>query len=194
MTSANAVLWRRLRYMLTPQFDIYANLHKVLPKDGTVLEVGFGTGFGVVQYLRSVRWVDAIEIDRDAIDFAEGCFRFPHLKWMHGDIAKEPPHLSYSAAVMIEVLEHIADWESALKNVAAKCDMLVISHRNANAELRKNDLHEREWTAEELVSNLHKYFPGVTLMDYTLEQVLDTNTRQTPLIAVARLAGPDRKE
>lgn len=172
--------------MLTPQFDIYANIHKALPKDATVLEVGFGTGFGVLQYLRSTAWVDAIEIDKDAINFAEGCFQFPHLKWMHGDITERPPDLSYSAAVMIEVLEHIADWDAALRNIAAKCDMLIISHRNANAELRKNDLHEREWTAEELEDNLYGYFPNVALWDYSLDNILDRNTRQTPLIAIAK--------
>jgi hypothetical protein len=64
--------------------------------------------------------------------------------------------------------------------------IFVLSHRNAHAELRKNDLHEREWTALEMEINLRKHIRDVTLWDYSLDNILDSNTRQTPLIAIAK--------
>ena len=61
--------------------------------------------------------------------------------------------------------------------------------RNRHADLRRNDLHEREWTAKELKDNLGEFFLDVKLFDYTLQNEVDETTRITPLIAVARKAG-----
>ncbi len=189
MTGANGVLWRRLRYMLTPQFDIYTNLRKVLSVP-SVLEVGFGTGFGVLQYASGV-WdrVDAIEIEQEAVDFAKSALPVSNVNWMLGDILMWQANRRYAAVVMIEVLEHISAWDIALRNVRELLlpdGIFVLSHRNAHAELRKNDLHEREWTALEMEVHLAKHFQDVKLWDYSLDNILDSKTRQTPLIAIAR--------
>jgi 2-polyprenyl-3-methyl-5-hydroxy-6-metoxy-1,4-benzoquinol methylase len=102
--------------MLTPQFDIYTNLRKVLDVP-SVLEVGFGTGFGVLQYASGV-WdrVDAIEIEQEAVDFAKAALPAPNINWMSGDILTWQ-NGQYAAVVMIEVLEHISAWDVALRNV-----------------------------------------------------------------------------
>jgi 2-polyprenyl-3-methyl-5-hydroxy-6-metoxy-1,4-benzoquinol methylase len=182
------VLWRRLRYMLTPQFDLYASIAGKL--DGErVLEVGCGTGFGALQLARRARKVNAIDIDPDAIGFAKLTLQSEHLRFNCADICNTTSGTLWvhDAAVMIEVLEHISDWQTALTSVAwllRDGGKLYISARNANADLRRNDLHEREVTAGQFVEMLSAHFSSVKLYDYTLEHELGTDTRATPLVAV----------
>jgi len=187
---ASDVLWRRMKYFLSPQLDIYQAFAKGL-FDKTVLEVGFGTGIGAVQMAYYAKEIIAIEPDQDAVEFADEVFPLLNVCWLVGDIcdyAQDPAGNPIDTVVMIEVLEHIPDWEKALQNVCRILPpggALVISARNANADLRRNELHEREWTASEFVSHLKKYFRDVVLYDHTGTRILYEDTRQTPLIAWA---------
>lgn len=180
------VLWRRLGYMLSPQLDIYQH---IAPKvGGRVLDVGFGTGFGTFQLTRCATHVVGIELDQEAVRFADANIPGVYFAW--GDIGRGAAYLGkFDCALMIEVLEHIEDWRQALANVREVLEpggRLFISARNANADLRKNDLHEREWTALEFAEALEECgFSDVTLYDYKLEEVQDWHTRQTPLVAIA---------
>jgi 2-polyprenyl-3-methyl-5-hydroxy-6-metoxy-1,4-benzoquinol methylase len=188
MSNTTDVLWRRLGYMLTPQLDIYRHLADRL-EGCKVLDVGFGTGFGTLQLARTAKEVIGVEIDCDAIAFADSSI--PGIDFCYGDISRGVSFLGngFDAVVMIEVLEHIENWQAALANVDKMLTpggALYISARNANAELRKNDLHEREWTAQELVASLEKYFCNVQLYDYSLTNLVPVATRQTPLMAIAR--------
>jgi 2-polyprenyl-3-methyl-5-hydroxy-6-metoxy-1,4-benzoquinol methylase len=182
------VLWRRLGYMLSPQLDIYKSLDGwVEGKD--VLDIGFGTGFGTLQFIALARSVSGIELDREAVAFAQHCI--PGIDWQWGDISRPISYFQkeYDVILMIEVLEHVQDWQAALKNVREVLrpgGKIIISARNAFADLRKNDLHEREWTAKEFSESLGRYFTNVRLYDYRLENELDISTRQTPLVAIAQ--------
>ena len=186
MNGASAVVWRRMAYMLTPQLDIYAYLARNLA-GMRVLEVGFGTGSGVLQCVSWANGVTAIEVDKAAVNFAKKVFPVAGVSWEYGDITNYIGG-RYEAVVMVEVLEHIPDWEVAIQRVH---DLLVpggrlyLSHRNANADLRKNDLHEREWTAQEVTDNLSRFFGKVGLYDYTLAIPQGIDTRMTPIVAVA---------
>lgn len=173
--------------MLTPQLDIYAHLaDRLLEK--RVLEVGFGFGTGVLQYASKALGVTAIEIDPYAVEFARKVFPIKGVAWERGDITNYKAKQQFRAVVMVEVLEHIPDWQTALQNVH---DLLLpgghlyLSHRNANADLRKNDLHEREWTATEVKENLGRFFGKVWLYDYALTEAQNADTRMTPIVAVA---------
>lgn len=189
MNLANDVLWRRLIYMLSPQLDIYRYLANYL-ENKRVLEVGFGTGIGVLQYAPKAISVDAVEIDERAVEFARKCFPTDRINWRRADILSMNTYLSrYDAIVMIEVLEHIEDWKKALSIIHGLLEddgKLYLSSRNANADLRKNDLHEREWTAKELRDNLLGYFGSVELFDYKFQIKLEDDSRHTPIMAIAR--------
>lgn len=185
------ILWRRLRYMLTPQFDLYQSISKVLTGK-LVLEVGFGTGFGTVQLASTAKSILAIEPDPEAVKFAKMVLPLHNVNWAQHDITKPFNHINgptFEVAVMVETLEHIEKWELALTNIYHNLipnGVLYMTARNRNADLRRNDLHEREWTAEELNSNLSKFFRSVALYDFTLNNIKGINTTVTPLIAVAR--------
>lgn len=184
---ASGVIWRRLKYMLSPQLDCYKHIsERVVGMD--VLDIGFGTGFGTVQLASRARIVRAIEIDPSSVAFAKGVFPLPNITWEQGDIIGYRS-AQWSAIVCLEVLEHVPDWRSALESMASLLSSdgtLYISGPNANANLRKNDIHEREWTAKEFVDALHGYFEDVNLVDYSLTETLGEDTRRTPLLALCR--------
>ena len=184
MTSA---LWRRLTYFLSPQFDIYAHIAPLL-KDKRVLEVGFGTGIGALQFAKYAYSVYAIDTSEEAVDFAERVFPNPKILWEQGDISTWNSEWRFEAITMIEVLEHIPEYQKALERVSATLfpgGRFYMTFRNANADLRPNTLHERELTAGQLTDLLKEYFDTVELYDWRLERRLDGDTRQTPLVAVA---------
>lgn len=179
------VMWRRTAYMLTPQLTIYQNLAPLL-KDKFVLEVGFGTGFGVLQYAGTAKRVVGIEIDRDAVEFAKWAMPLPNVSWEVGDICKETMGM-YDAIVMIEVIEHIPRWQEALSRIYSRLldkGTLIISTPNANGTFIKNELHGDEWTAKEFHDRLANYFDEVTLHDFSLNNPQKLDTRITPLVAV----------
>ena len=181
------ILWRRLRYMLSPQWDIYKHIARNVHKK-TVLEVGFGTGIGTIQLAQTAAFVEGWEKDFDARDFAANCLPARNVVYFIGDIAGDPPYREFDVVVMVEVLEHIEDWQKALAAVHKRLKPdgeLYITARNANADLRRNDLHEREWTAKEFKDALGQFFSEVTLYDYTLRMEQSENTRITPLVALA---------
>jgi 2-polyprenyl-3-methyl-5-hydroxy-6-metoxy-1,4-benzoquinol methylase len=186
--SMTGILWRRLRYMLTPQFDLYKNIAQHMHgKD--VLEVGFGTGFGTVQLAQYAGFISAIEPDADAVKFAKQVLPIKNVLWLQRDITKIPTKPFFDAVVMVETLEHIANWKKALSNIHKALKpygSLYMTARNRNADLRRNDLHEREWSGQELANALGEFFLDVKLYDYTLTNELTADTHTTPLIAVAR--------
>ncbi len=173
--------------MLSPQLDLYNSIAKKV-SGLLVLDVGFGTGLGALQLTRHAKHVVGVETDKQAVAFADACL--PAITALHYDILdKLPPTLwPFDVVVMVEVLEHIADWQLAIGNVHRLLKPggnLYISARNRNADLRRNEIHEREWSAAEFVAALGSVFSDVKLYDYTLENELDVDTHTTPLIAVA---------
>lgn len=187
--AAHDVLWRRAKYLLTPQHDIYQNLREKV-MGASVLEVGFGTGAGVLQYAMGAEYVDAIEIDPGAVHFAQEMFPLSNVRWIEADITSWYSAIPYDFAIMIETLEHISEWRLALTAITAMLrdgGYLIMSARNANADLRRwKDIHEREWMAEELLDALSNFFSQVRLYDYTLQELQSEETHLTPLIAVAK--------
>ena len=190
MSEAFSSIWlRRLRYMLTPQFDIYQSLREKL-MGAKVLEVGFGLGNGTLLYASAAESVDAIEIDSEAVHFAQTMYPMSNVQWIEADITKYVPGNDYDYVVAIETMEHIEDWRAALgmcKFLLKEGGYFIMSARNASADLRRwKDLHEREWTASELLDALEKFFPQVYIYDYTLREQQADTTRLTPLVAVAK--------
>ena len=181
----SSLMWRRLKYFLSPQLDLYKYLNKYT-EGKFVLEAGFGTGGGTLQYAYKTAHTTAWEIDRQAIEFAKDMWG-DNILWEIGDITEDTRPRKFDVIIAIEVLEHIPRWDLALENIRftlADDGVAIISGPNANADLRKNPNHEQEWTAKEFKENLKKYFYSVQLMDWTLSVEQGESTALTPLVAV----------
>ena len=181
------VMSRRMAYMLSPQLEIYSNLAK-FTKGKSVLEVGFGTGAGVLQYATQAKKVLGIEIDAEMVELAQKLWPLGNISWEKRDICYGGLGM-HQVVIMLEVIEHIPRWQQALQrcsDVLLPNGVLIISTPNANGTFLKNPLHGDEWTAQEFKDRLSMYFADVKLYDFSLEKELHTNTMITPLVAVCK--------
>ena len=173
------ILWNRMKYMLSPQFDIYRIVSKVV--SGKVVDIGFGTGFGMHLLAQNAE-VTGYEVDKGGIDFAESVF--PYLTFKQGDI-REGIEGKYDFVIMIDVIEHIRQDKKALENAKAMLKpggKLILSTPNRLSRYRKSKNHIREYAPKELEGILKRIFSVVELKDYQLKQLV--NEYENPIIAI----------
>jgi 2-polyprenyl-3-methyl-5-hydroxy-6-metoxy-1,4-benzoquinol methylase len=178
-------LWNRLRYVLSPQFDLYEQVSKVVR--GNIADIGFGTGFGTHILTVNAQSVTGYEMDECAIRFAQKVFPISKLQFRYGDIAKGINDGPYDFVVMIDILEHIKHDKQALlnaKQMMANNGSLIISTPNRLSRYRKADTHVREYAPKEFEGILKMAFVSVSLRTYTLEPMV--SGYENPMVAVCR--------
>lgn len=180
------IIWNRLKYVLSPQFDIYEEVAKVVR--GTVADIGFGTGFGAHLLTQHAERVVGYELDEDAIRFASKVFPLKNIMFQHGDIQKGiDEHSVYDYVVAIDVIEHIKYDNKALQNIKAmlkKNGQFILSTPNRLSRYRKSENHVREYGPKELGGLLKKVFVSVDLRNHLLEPL--ASPYQNPILAVCR--------
>jgi len=182
------ILWNRFKYVLSPQFDIYTEVAKVVR--GRVADVGFGTGFGTHLLTVQAKEVVGFDVDAGAINFAEKVFPLPKLRFTHGDISKGIDARNFDYVTMIDVIEHLKYDKRVLehsKKMMAKNGTLILSTPNRLSRYRKSANHVREYAPKELESLCRKVFVNVSLRDHKLEPL--ASQYQNPLVAVCRNIG-----
>lgn len=186
--SDDAFLFRRLPYFLSPQMDIYEKLPSIMRGAGTVLEVGFGTGAGVLQYAHHVGVVDAIDPDPAAERFAQRVFPVQNIGWICRRIEDWSAEVDYDFIVMIEVLEHVESARAALRSVSNLVrvggEALITVPNSQRARVREEPLNTQEWTPASFLVLLQDYFGDVRLTQADLRTpIVSYGTNQTPIIA-----------
>ena len=179
------LLWNRFKYVLSPQFDIYSEISKVVRDK--VADIGFGTGFGTHLLNVKAKEVYGYEIDDDAIKFARAIFPFKNLYFEHGDITNGISGTSFDYIVMVDVLEHIKQEMVALRNVKKMLKnggTFIMSTPNRLSRYRKAETHYREYAPKELEGKLKRVFINVSLRDYKLGSL--TSSTENPIIAICR--------
>lgn len=179
------LIWNRFKYVLSPQFDIYDVIKKVVRNK--VADIGFGTGFGTHLLNVNAKEVYGYEIDENAIQFAKAVFPFKNLHFEYGDIVKGIVGQQFDYIVMIDVIEHIKEEKIALDNakaMMAKDGTLIISTPNRLSRYRKGESHVREYAPKELEGILKRHFVSVSIRNYRLEPL--ASFYENPLIAVCR--------
>ena len=182
------IMWNRLKYVLSPQFDIYSEVAKVVR--GRVADIGFGTGFGTHLLTVRTKEVHGFEINKDAINFAEKVFPLAKLSFHCGDINKGITDKPYDFVVMIDVIEHLKYDKRALENakkMLGKNGALILSTPNRLSRYRKSPDHIREYAPKELESLCKKVFVNVSLRDHKLEPL--ASQYQNPILAVCSNVG-----
>ena len=180
-------LWNRLQYVLSPQFDIYESISKVVR--GDVADIGSGTGFGTHLLTRNATAVHGFEVDNHALMFAQRVFSNKKIWFRQGDILKGLDG-SYDFVTMIDVIEHIDRDRKALLNCKAMLKdsgVFLLSTPNRLSRYRKAETHVREYSHAELKTLLKQVFVSVDIRDFALN--VPTSKYSNPIVAVCSKCG-----
>lgn len=180
------IIWNRMKYLLSPQYDVYEEVSKVVR--GRVADIGFGTGFGTHLFTAMATEVHGFEIDKDAINFAEKVFPIVKLSFHYGDINKGiNTSKPFDYVIMIDVIEHLKYDKRVLENaksLMANQGTLILSTPNRLSRYRTSANHVREYAPKELESLCRKVFVNVELKNHKLEPI--STKYQNPIIAVCK--------
>lgn len=163
-------LWKRLKYVLSPQFDIYEQVARIVR--GKVADIGFGTGFGTNLLTQKAEKIYGFEVDEQAILFARRVFPLTKLSFEQGDIEKGIEG-AFDFVVMIDVIEHLSEHKRALENVKkilVPKGFLICSTPNRLSRYRKSEGHVREYSLGEFQKLLKDVFSVVDIRNYNLQK------------------------
>lgn len=133
---------------------------------GRVVDAGCGEGYGAAILARRARRVLALDLDDPTLLHARK--RYPTLGFVRGDLLRMPlDRSSVDAIVALQVLEHLSNTESFLRNCARALrprGVLILSTPNrATFPAGLNPFHVHEFDAAELAGLLGRFFPQVEL-------------------------------
>jgi 2-polyprenyl-3-methyl-5-hydroxy-6-metoxy-1,4-benzoquinol methylase len=177
-----SILHNRIKYVLSPQFDIYKMISEVASfMGGKVADVGCGLGFGCHLFDN----VDGYDIDSDNVGAASQMF--PKIRFKIHDITKRPLPEEYDVITAIDVIEHIIKDKRFIKyvyNSLKSHGTFICSTPNRLCRYRKSANHIREYSPEELKKVLSRYFVNTDICTYGWKE-LQTGY-ENPLIAICR--------
>jgi len=149
----------------------------------TVLEVGFGEGFGAKLLGEKAGEVVALEVDKKAVSHAKKKYSSEKLSFQLYDGKKIPfKENSFDLIVSLQVIEHIQDdlnFVNEINRVAKKGAKIIIATPNAKTRMIKNgkswnEFHVREYTEESLRKLFDKKVSSVEILGITAkEEVLE---------------------
>jgi len=138
-----------------------------------VLDMGCGTGYGAAELARLAASVAAFDLFPQAVALARSAYPLPNLHFLAASAAAIPfPDASFQLITCFEVIEHIADWQSLLKEaqrLLARGGQFIVSTPNklyyaeSREQIGPNPFHVHEFEYEEFREALTAVFPSVTL-------------------------------
>jgi len=213
------LLWKQTRTMYTFIKDYLIRKvmeHPQYPKfvwKPTIVDVGCGCGCGSNILSQEADFVWGIDKNEKSIKFAQeafsrqknGIYYNSQLSFDCLDILKDTRQfMVFDFVVAIEIIEHIADYKTFLKqiikfakqrkgtyNVASGATEFFISTPNRNnqhiSDVRpKNKYHVREMTQEGFVAALSEYFEKIEILD-SLGRPVGEKIDHTPILAKCSL-------
>lgn len=178
-----SILTNRLKYVLSPQADIYKQVSEIT--SGWIADVGCGLGFGSNLLLRNAKLVCGYDNNIEYLNFAKWCFS--NIKFLNHDISEKPLPYVYDYIVCIDVIEHIKQDESTIKNIfqsLKESGTLILSTPNKLSRYRKSENHIKEYSPDELKVLLQNQFKNVRLMSYGWTNI--ESNYENPIIAICK--------
>ncbi len=132
-----------------------------------VLDAGCGTGAGAFLLSKIAKKVVAIDTDHDAIDYSRQKYRRRNLTYKNISILDVQVKNKFDIIVSLQVIEHMEQVETYLtkiKEPLKPTGTAIFSTPNfLTQSYNENPYHVHEYTAEELLALLKRYFQTVNL-------------------------------
>jgi len=169
-------------------------LNKYVEEDATVLDVGFGLGYGLNILAIKAKEVSGVDIDKKVYDYCQGAIlgRNPRLVSLNLYDGYNLPFLEnhFDIVTCVDCIEHVEDYDRLIREMLRVSRQGVfISTPNRRAEYTQpngspeNPWHLREWSFEELDEIIQKYgdidwncINGPFEGPFTISTVLTENT------------------
>lgn len=154
-TSLNDIRYdHKQRYLLALELIKKNNFKHI-----TDIACGVGYGSFIMSHIKTVE-IDAIEINKDAINKAKKFFNNERINFMNQDVFSYK-YKKTDLVVCFEFLEHTHKHEDLFKIISNITDTLLISSPNENVRPRlqepTNPFHVKHWKPEELEAKLKEY-------------------------------------
>jgi ubiquinone/menaquinone biosynthesis C-methylase UbiE len=132
--------------------------------NGTVLEAGTGTGYGLEELSKSAGKI--VSIDKVDVSKMVDTSKYSHvyLKQMKFPPLKEIEDNSFDFVISFQVIEHIKNDRYFLKEVLRvlkPAGKFMVTTPNRLASLTRNPFHIREYTPQQFDDLLNKYFEKI---------------------------------
>lgn len=133
-----------------------------LVKGKTVLDIASGSGYGSALLAATASRVYGVDVDQDAIDYANKNYKSDQVEFLKGDGRKIPlEDGSVDVVVSFETIEHIEDYNGFMREVkrVLKTDGLFILSTPNDVEFPEGaHFHIHEFEHQELKRLVAKYF------------------------------------
>jgi SAM-dependent methyltransferase len=136
-------------------------------RDKSVLDIACGVGYSAPLFVEAgAARYDGVDIREDLVEYAGRTHGGDRVRFFVGDISTFTSATAYDVIACFETVEHVEDYESALRNLHALLKpggVLLLSSPNRRVtspgarsvqDPPENEFHRREFTPEELVSDL----------------------------------------
>jgi ubiquinone/menaquinone biosynthesis C-methylase UbiE len=138
---------------------------QTIVKDKVVLDIASGSGYGTLALAKTAKKVYGVDVNQDAVTYAQANFAAKNVQYLVGDGEKIPlEDNSVDVVVTFETIEHIDDYKQFIKEVSRvlKPDGLAIVSTPNDLEFAEgNHFHLHEFTYKELMSLLQKSFKHI---------------------------------
>ncbi len=161
----------------------YILASKYINKEISVLEIGSGDGYGANLLSKTNASITALEIDEESVEIAKIRYNKPNIKFeiYDGYNINYPDH-SFDVIISFQVIEHIDDVETYLKNIKKllKPNGTFIvttpsrTYRLTEGQKPWNKFHLKEYNAKALYNEASKVFTQLEIFSITAQkEILD---------------------
>ena len=137
--------------------------------DRDVLDIGSGTGYGTAELAQTAHSAQGIDVSPEAVAFAQSNYPLANIKFLTASATSIPlPDGSFSLITAFEVIEHLDDWRSLLKEASRLLKsggLFLVSTPNklyyteSRGSEGPNPYHTHEFTYDEFRAALAEFFP-----------------------------------
>lgn len=159
-----------------------------LAQDKRILDVASGSGYGSALLSKTAKSVIGIDLDKDAVEKARAMYGNEKLKFEVGDAgALKLNDKSVDLITSFETIEHLENVGAYLKELLrVSTDEAIVCISTPNKEIykEKNPFHVKEYTKQEFVDLLKRYFSEVKIFEQknALSSFIKADTKNEKII------------